>query len=150
MPRHSREKSGTGIYHVMLRGINRQDIFEDEDDYRKMIFFLRGLVERTDDNGLRIQPSCHIYAYCLMSNHLHLLVKEKDEGVSDAVKRIGILGRKGDWHLCAHFNWGWYGNCSGYFAEGVYDTSQALIYDTGTHNVSYNYNISNKFLNVYH
>lgn len=49
-----------------------------------------------------------------------------------------------------HFNWGWYGNCSGYFAEGVYDTSQALIYDTGTHNVSYNYNISNKFLNVYH
>ena len=43
MPRHSREKSGTGIYHVMLRGINRQDIFEDDDDYRKMILFLRGL-----------------------------------------------------------------------------------------------------------
>ena len=39
MPRHSREKSGTGIYHVMLRGINRQDIFEDEDDYRKMILW---------------------------------------------------------------------------------------------------------------
>ncbi len=91
MPRHSREKSGTGIYHVMLRGINRQDIFEDEDDYRKMILCLRGLVERTDESGLRIQPSCLIYAYCLMSNHLHLLVQEKDEGVSEAVKRIGIL-----------------------------------------------------------
>ena len=91
MPRQSREKSDTGIYHVMLRGINRQDIFEDEEDYRKMILFLRGLVERTDDNGLRIQPSCLIYSYCLMSNHLHLLVKEKDEGVSEAVKRIGIL-----------------------------------------------------------
>ena len=48
MPRHSREKSGTGIYHVMLRGINRQDIFEDDDDYCKMILCLRGLVERTD------------------------------------------------------------------------------------------------------
>ena len=84
MPRQSREKSDTGIYHVMLRGINRQDIFEDEEDYRKMILFLRGLVERTDDNGLRIQPSCLIYSYCLMSNHLHLLVKEKDEGVSPA------------------------------------------------------------------
>ena len=48
MPRHSREKSGTGIYHVMLRGINRQDIFEDDDDYRNMILCLRGLVERTD------------------------------------------------------------------------------------------------------
>ena len=51
MPRHSREKSGTGIYHVMLRGINRQDIFEDEDDYRKMIFFLRGSA-RTIRNAL--------------------------------------------------------------------------------------------------
>ena len=29
MPRQERTKSGTGIYHVMLRGINRQDIFEE-------------------------------------------------------------------------------------------------------------------------
>ena len=33
MARPIREKSGTGVYHVMLRGINRQDIFEDEEDY---------------------------------------------------------------------------------------------------------------------
>ena len=33
MPRHSREQSGTGIYHVMLRGVNRQSIFEDDEDY---------------------------------------------------------------------------------------------------------------------
>ena len=32
MARQIRKKSGTGIYHVMLRGINRQDIFEDEGD----------------------------------------------------------------------------------------------------------------------
>ena len=32
MPRQERTKSGTGIYHVMLRGINRQDIFEDDED----------------------------------------------------------------------------------------------------------------------
>ena len=32
MPRHSREESVTGIYHVMLRGVNRQSIFEDEED----------------------------------------------------------------------------------------------------------------------
>ena len=30
MPRQERTKSGTGIYHVMLRGINKQDIFEDD------------------------------------------------------------------------------------------------------------------------
>ncbi len=32
MPRQARKESGTGIYHVMLRGINRQDIFEDAED----------------------------------------------------------------------------------------------------------------------
>ena len=29
MPRQARKESGTGIYHMRLRGINRQDIFED-------------------------------------------------------------------------------------------------------------------------
>ena len=33
MPRIGRGQSGTGIYHVMLRGINRQDLFEEPDDY---------------------------------------------------------------------------------------------------------------------
>ena len=37
MPRQERTKSGTGIYHVMLLGINRQDIFEDDKDYLQMI-----------------------------------------------------------------------------------------------------------------
>jgi len=33
MPRQERLQSATGIYHVMLRGINKQDIFEDDGDY---------------------------------------------------------------------------------------------------------------------
>ena len=41
MPRQERTKSGTGIYHVMLRGINRQDIFEDAEDYLQMVACLR-------------------------------------------------------------------------------------------------------------
>ena len=41
MPRRERTKSGTGIYHVMLRGINRQDIFEDAEDYLQMVACLR-------------------------------------------------------------------------------------------------------------
>ena len=49
-----------------------------------------------------------------------------------------------------HFNWGWYGNCNGYFAEGVYDTSQALLYDTEIHNENYNFNINVAYLSVYH
>ena len=52
MPRQERTKSGTGIYHVMLRGINRQDIVEDDEDYLQMIACLRGLTERYDENGV--------------------------------------------------------------------------------------------------
>ena len=40
MARPLRQKSGTGIYHVMLRGINRQDIFEEEADYIQMVSIL--------------------------------------------------------------------------------------------------------------
>ena len=30
MPRRARQTSGTGIYHVMMRGINHQNIFEEQ------------------------------------------------------------------------------------------------------------------------
>lgn len=48
MPRQVRKRSGTGIYHVMLRGINRQDIFEDDEDYLQMLALMRTLTERHD------------------------------------------------------------------------------------------------------
>ena len=37
MPRQARKESGTGVYYVMLRGINRPDIFEDAEDYMRKI-----------------------------------------------------------------------------------------------------------------
>ena len=58
MPRHSREQSGTGIYHVMLRGVNRQSIFEDDEDYIRFISLLESLF-----NALTIQVGlCQPYA----------------------------------------------------------------------------------------
>ena len=48
MPRQARKLSRTGVYHVMLRGINRQDIFEDDEDYLQMIALMRTLTERHD------------------------------------------------------------------------------------------------------
>ena len=45
MPRTARDQSATGIYHVMIRGINRQDIFEAPEDYRKFIETLASLRE---------------------------------------------------------------------------------------------------------
>ncbi|WP_371367001.1 hypothetical protein SRRS_11350 [Sporomusa rhizae] len=37
MPRQAREKSGSGIYHLMVRGINKQNIFEDEEDRKRFL-----------------------------------------------------------------------------------------------------------------
>ena len=56
MPRPARKESGTGIYHVMLRGINRQDIFEDEEDYMRMLRCLQQMIEQYDDRGNRLPP----------------------------------------------------------------------------------------------
>ena len=82
MPRRERTKSGTGIYHVMLRGINRQDIFEDAEDYLQMVAYLRGLTERYDESGVAVEPLCTIYSYCLMSNtYIFLYVNTRSVSV---------------------------------------------------------------------
>ena len=51
MPRQARKESGTGIYHVMLRGINRQDIFEDAEDYMRMLRCMQLMLEQYDILG---------------------------------------------------------------------------------------------------
>ena len=85
MPRQARKTSGTGIYHVMLRGINRQDIFEDDEDYMQFLRSLHQLVECCDERGYRIPSLCHFYAYCLMPNHVHLLIQEKTAAIGEIV-----------------------------------------------------------------
>lgn len=86
MPRIGRIQSGTGIYHVMLRGINRQDLFEEPDDYWAFIRVLSALPQRKSVVTSFPVCTCHIYAYCLMPNHVHLLVCEKDWKVAEIVK----------------------------------------------------------------
>lgn len=79
MPRRARRKSESGIYHIMLRGINRQVIFEDEEDNLK---FLETLKNYKAVSGYKI------FAYCLMSNHIHLLIKVEKEDLDLIIKRI--------------------------------------------------------------
>ena len=79
MPRRARRKSESGIYHIMLRGINRQVIFEDEEDNLK---FLETLKNYKAVSGYKL------FAYCLMSNHIHLLIKVEKEDLDLIIKRI--------------------------------------------------------------
>ncbi|WNF36660.1 transposase [Bacillaceae bacterium IKA-2] len=79
MPRKARKKSSSGIYHIMLRGINRQLIFEDDEDKSRFLETLKKYKEIS---------KYQLYSYCLMDNHIHLLLKESEEGVSEIIKRI--------------------------------------------------------------
>jgi len=79
MPRSARELSKSGVYHIMLRGLNRQVIFEDDEDIKRFI-----------ETFARYKDICKydLYAYCLMSNHIHLLMRESGEPISNVIKRI--------------------------------------------------------------
>jgi REP element-mobilizing transposase RayT len=79
MPRTARKKSKTGIYHIILRGINRQSIFEDDEDRKKL---MQTLLHYKEQCGYRI------YAYCFMGNHFHLLMKEEKEPLEQIMRRI--------------------------------------------------------------
>ena len=89
MPRSARKESGYGIYHVMMRGINRQAIFDDEEDCRRFMCILADLPFQYDDDGVLLPiRTCVIYAWCLMTNHFHLLVMEKDWKIADVIKSL--------------------------------------------------------------
>lgn len=79
MVRVAREQSNTGIYHIMIRGINKQNIFEDIEDREKLLGFLK-----------YFQNICSfdLFSYCIMNNHIHLLIGEIDDTISEVVKRI--------------------------------------------------------------
>ncbi len=79
MPRTARQKSESGIYHIIMRGINRQILFEDEEDSAKMVRTLQRYREKS---------KYELYAYCLMGNHLHLLLKEGQEPLETVMRRI--------------------------------------------------------------
>ena len=80
MPRMARLQSKTGIYHIMLRGIGKQNIFEDALDKQKFLDILFSCKQKSPFD---------LYAYCLMNNHVHLLLKTKDDPLETIFKRIG-------------------------------------------------------------
>jgi len=59
MPRQAREKSSSGIYHIILRGINRQQIFEEEEDSERLLGIIKDCKE-TQMNRPVVFPLCSI------------------------------------------------------------------------------------------
>ena len=80
MPRQARAKSASNIYHVILRGVNRQAIFDCDADKNH---FMAVLKECKEISGFRL------HAFCLMTNHIHFLIEPAEEPLDVVFKRIG-------------------------------------------------------------
>lgn len=79
MPRQARLDIAGALHHIMVRGNNKTDIFEDDQD--KACF-----LERLGQNI--IDGQCSVYAWVLMDNHVHLLFKSGKLGISSVMRKL--------------------------------------------------------------
>ena len=79
MPRAERTKSHSKVYHCMLRGINQQDIFFNQQDYLKFINIIKKSKEKFN---------YQLYSYVLMPNHIHLEIKDENQKISQIIHDI--------------------------------------------------------------
>ena len=66
MARPLRVEYENAFYHVMNRGRGRENIFLSARDYKQFLYCIEAAAERFN---------CEIHAYCLMTNHYHILIK---------------------------------------------------------------------------
>src|SRR4030042_7164252 len=83
MPRMARIAPGGHVFHVLTRGNNRQDVFLDTEDYQTYREILKKYKEKFE---------CKIYHYCLMTNHVHLVLETLAEGggLAEVMKGINL------------------------------------------------------------
>lgn len=78
--RKPRQTAESNIYHVIVRGAGRQIIFEDDADRQRYL----------DDLGrYAAQREVDILAWCLMSNHVHLLLEGGLDSISSLMQMLG-------------------------------------------------------------
>ena len=87
MPRPLRLEYEGAFHHVMNRGRNRQSIFHDSDYFEAFLTTLKEASERHD---------AIIHAYCLMSNHYHLLIETPQANLSQIMQHIN--GKYTQWY----------------------------------------------------
>ena len=79
MPHAARQKGESGFYHVVIKGDGGQVIFEDEPDRRRFLKYIGVALE---------EHPVELHAYCLMGNHVHLLVRDTQDNLSAFMKKL--------------------------------------------------------------
>jgi len=94
MPRKRREQSATGVYHWIVRGMNKKDLFHDTQDFD---CFKKLLIE------YKTTYQISFFHFCFMTNHVHVLLKAMDleylAGFSHYVQR------RYAYYYCGRYKW---------------------------------------------
>lgn len=104
MARKARIPSSSGYYHVMMRGNNRENIFKDE---IQKLEFLKLLKQQCCEKNIEIT------AWCLMNNHVHLVLKADIILMSAALQRINTT-------FAMHYNF--WNNRIGHVFQGRFNS----------------------------
>lgn len=81
MTRQRRKISNSKVYHVIVKGIDDQDIFYDDQDRR---YFLKQIL------NLKKEINYDVYSYCLMTNHIHMVIKSEAKVLSKIMQSLMI------------------------------------------------------------
>ncbi len=81
MPRQRRKLGESKTYHIMIRGNERKNLFIDNED---KVRFLDTLYEKNKEKNYEV------LAYCIMDNHVHLLIDEGRDEIARIMKRINV------------------------------------------------------------
>lgn len=81
MSRRAREESPTGFYHVMMRGVNKEKIFQLSKHKELLIEILKEELK---------EANVKMGAYCIMDNHVHIVIKSELIDLSKFLKKVNI------------------------------------------------------------
>lgn len=84
MTTHSRVWYPNTSYHITARGNRRNDIFKDEEDFQIYLTLMENALEY-------FQNKFNIVCYCLMDNHIHIMIETKDMHYKDYITRVNSI-----------------------------------------------------------
>lgn len=83
------------FYHIYNRGVDKQEIFQDEQDYKVFLHYLKRYLTLPPKSPDQVRPpwrsdlynKISLITYCLMPNHFHLMIKQSTEDAMTAFMR---------------------------------------------------------------
>lgn len=115
MPRFSRKSIGTSFLHVMTQGINKSYIFEKTEDIK---FYIKIMYE------LKKEYNLNIIAYCIMNNHVHILVEV--DNISSLSKYMQRLNTRYGKYYNKKYNRVGFVFRNRFRSEGIYNENHLL------------------------